>query len=572
MLIHPNDAAGPEPHGGPPDGTISNGQDDLHLGVPMPADLDFEDSPCSSNGGESFRLDHKIPEDAEKIWTENSSEGFRSSPQDSAGSVDGLPAASASGGRGLPEAERLLGLLDAAVNAMLGSEKWRWSSDDVTEALCALHETAARLAAVRSLVLLEAEDRGLAKDAGAADLSCWLAGRMVMAKHEAAQQVALAQQLFAGPYQATGEALTDARISEAHAQVIRAGMEALPAEVPEEIRARAEQQLIEDAQQLDPSQLKRAAIRLREQLTEVDSSPGGDDPHEDSRTGEHSRSRRADKNSPDDSGEGDGQDDSAEGASARSGQQRDPHSARQLTFVDTPEGTTLIRGELDPEGAGLLRTALDALSAPAPTVNGQRDPRSPARRRADALVEFVRHALCADVGPSAGGTRPHLSVVIGWETLLGDANDPGMTNWDLPLPLEVIRRIACDAQVSRIVLGPEGVPLDVGRAERVVPAHIRRVLVSRDNCCAFPYCNRPPSWCDAHHVRHWTDGGPTSLDNLVLLCGQHHSQVHREHWQIVMGEDRRPSFIPPAFIDSQRRPRRNPYSQPLPDIFSSVMG
>ncbi|MCK9925440.1 hypothetical protein MXD61_26805 [Frankia sp. AgPm24] len=62
------------------------------------------------------------------------------------------------------------------------------------------------------------------------------------------------------------------------------------------------------------------------------------------------------------------------------------------------------------------------------------------------------------------------------------------------------------------------------------------------------------------------------MTNLVLLCGQHHSQVHREHWQIVMGEDRRPSFIPPAFIDPQRRPRRNPYSQPLPDIFSSVMG
>lgn len=568
MLIHPNEAASPEPPGGPTEGPSFREETDSSSHSFTHTSRGVSDGFSFSGYDDSPGLPHEFPATAGAAFHEDLPKAAEE-PIESSAAGRSSPFEDACGG-GLSEAESLLGSLDSVVERLLDSDTWRWSTDDVTEAICTLRDLEARLAAVRSQVLLEAESRGLAKSAGAVDLAQWLAGRMLMPQFEAVKWVTLAQQLFAGPYLATGEALAAAQISEDHARVICAGMEALPEEVPAQVRERAQARLLENAQQLDHVQLKKAAIRLREQLTQVDRSPGGDDPHEDSRTGEHSRSRRNAKNNKDsaDAGAGDSDDDG--NTSVGSGRQQDPHAARQLNFFDTPEGTTQIRGELDAEGAALLRTALDALSAPAPAKDGRRDPRSPARRRADALVEFVRHALSADVGPAAGGTRPHLSVVIGWDTLLGNGNEPGMTDWGLPLPLEVIRRIACDAQVSRIVLGPDSVPLDVGRTERIVPAHIRRTLVSRDNCCAFPYCDRPSSWCSAHHVRHWVDGGATSLDNLVLLCDQHHSQVHREKWQIVMDEDRRPSFIPPTFIDPQRRPRRNPYSLPIPDLFSAT--
>jgi HNH endonuclease len=70
-------------------------------------------------------------------------------------------------------------------------------------------------------------------------------------------------------------------------------------------------------------------------------------------------------------------------------------------------------------------------------------------------------------------------------------------------------------------------PLDVGRRTKVVPPPLRRAVTVRDGECRFPGCDRPPGWCDAHHVQHWADGGPTALENLVLLCRRHHRLIHR---------------------------------------------
>jgi hypothetical protein len=82
-------------------------------------------------------------------------------------------------------------------------------------------------------------------------------------------------------------------------------------------------------------------------------------------------------------------------------------------------------------------------------------------------------------------------------------------------------------------------PLDVGRRTRTIPPAIRTALVVRDRGCAFPGCDRPPSWTDAHHREHWADGGPTSLDNLVLLCRTHHRAVHEGGWQLIHDPDGR---------------------------------
>ncbi|MHB8299326.1 MAG: HNH endonuclease signature motif containing protein, partial [Dermatophilaceae bacterium] len=90
-----------------------------------------------------------------------------------------------------------------------------------------------------------------------------------------------------------------------------------------------------------------------------------------------------------------------------------------------------------------------------------------------------------------------------------------------------VRKLACDAAIIPMVLGSQGQPLDVGRTKRLVTPALLAALWARDKGCTFPGCGRPPQWCDAHHVRHWVDGGATSLLNLALLCAYHHTWVHQ---------------------------------------------
>ncbi len=131
------------------------------------------------------------------------------------------------------------------------------------------------------------------------------------------------------------------------------------------------------------------------------------------------------------------------------------------------------------------------------------------------------------------------------------------------MPAGAARRIACDAAILPMVLGGASQVLDVGRAQRLFTPAQRRALTERDRGCAWPGCDRPPGWTQAHHVVSWLDGGPTDLDNGVLLCLFHHQQAHQSEWTIRLGPDRRPDFIPPTWIDPRQQPRRNHTHRPL---------
>jgi Domain of unknown function (DUF222)/HNH endonuclease len=218
------------------------------------------------------------------------------------------------------------------------------------------------------------------------------------------------------------------------------------------------------------------------------------------------------------------------------------HERRALLLSSTFEGMVAIDGLLDAEGGALLMSALMPLSQPA----GPDDARSSGQRRADALVELSRRQLDAGDLPALGGERPHLSVVVDLATL---QQRPGAraaeTGWRGPVCGEAARRMACDAAISRIITGPASQPLDVGRRTRSVPPAIRTALVVRDGGCAFPGCDRPSPWTDAHHLQHWIDGGRTSVDNLVLLCRGHHRAVHETGWQLTRGPDGGWTATPP---------------------------
>jgi hypothetical protein len=190
-------------------------------------------------------------------------------------------------------------------------------------------------------------------------------------------------------------------------------------------------------------------------------------------------------------------------------------------------GMVRVDGDLDPEAGETLLTALRAVLDAESRSRPQDDLRSPAQRRADALGEICRQWLDMADRPTVAGERPPVTVTVGAEALQNTSAHTGELDHVGPVDPETARRFACDASVMRVVMAGRSEPLDVGRRTPVVPPAIRRAVIVRDRFCRFPGCDRPQAWCDAHHVVHWADGGPTALPNLVLMCRRHHRMVHQ---------------------------------------------
>jgi Domain of unknown function (DUF222)/HNH endonuclease len=241
---------------------------------------------------------------------------------------------------------------------------------------------------------------------------------------------------------------------------------------------------------------------------------------------------------------------------------RPPASVNELTvtrFASKPGGT--IKGRFDDAALfDAIATAIDAHAKPLT----RDDHRSAPQRQAEALADVCAQVLDRGEMPECGGRRPHLNVLIRLDDLENRAR-AAMLDFGGKLSPESLRLLACDAAVVPIVMNGAGQPLDVGRATRTIPDGLRRAVAARDRGCAHPGCDRPPSWCEIHHVVPWEDGGPTSLENLVMLCRAHHRQMHFTEW-IVRIRDGLPEFIPPVWIDLERRPRR----KPLPHLLVSA--
>lgn len=209
-----------------------------------------------------------------------------------------------------------------------------------------------------------------------------------------------------------------------------------------------------------------------------------------------------------------------------------------LSLVRRVDGVA-VSGFLTVEHGDLLATALRAVTG----VPAADDERPSEQRRADALVGLARLVLDKGLAGGGGQVRPHITVHVAWETFLGLAERAGVAGEvpavpaeladGEPIPRSVLERIACDSEVARVVFGPEGEPLDVGRTQRTFTGAQRHAVVARDRTCAYPDCDRPPQLGEVHHVAWWVrDSGPTAVRNGVLLCWYHHDVVHRENLAI----------------------------------------
>jgi len=229
--------------------------------------------------------------------------------------------------------------------------------------------------------------------------------------------------------------------------------------------------------------------------------------------------------------------------------------ARSLTLTTGEGGMVWLRGVFDREGGAILRTALEPLARRA----GKDDDRKRDRRLADAFVELAHHSLDSGSMPQRSSQRAHLQVTTTLDTLLQRAGASAADlEFSLPISAKAVERIACDCNVTRILLGSDSAVIDVGRSRRVISPAQKRALDVRDRGCRFPGCDRPASWTSGHHIVHWIRGGGTDLPNLVLLCYRHHRMVHEGGWQLVKTDDGHFLAVPPTFdmFASARSPGR----------------
>ncbi len=206
---------------------------------------------------------------------------------------------------------------------------------------------------------------------------------------------------------------------------------------------------------------------------------------------------------------------------------------RRLKLSIWMDGTVLLSGQFDPEGGAVVRTALESLAR----KSGAHDDRDLEQRQGDALVELA----------AGGGTPAQIQVTSSLETLraLPGASAADM-ELSLPISARTVERLACDASITRILLGSDSMVIDVGRAKRTISGPARKALNIRDQHCTWPGCERPASRTAGHHLIHWVHGGTNEPTNLTLMCYRHHWMVHEGDWQIVRGEDGGMLTIPPT--------------------------
>ena len=240
------------------------------------------------------------------------------------------------------------------------------------------------------------------------------------------------------------------------------------------------------------------------------------------------------------------------------------HASRYLTLQPDGDGMYELRGRLDPEVAMALKRALESASWDlyrSPGGAADETEATPAQRRADAIglvAERAHHGAAGEAStPTSSAGPDHRLVVIHVdEDALAGAGSGGdaVLEDGTRVSAETSRRLACDAARVRMTHAADGTVVAVGRKTRAVPPALRRSLDQRDGGCRFPGCGS--RFCDAHHVRHWADGGETRLDNLVLLCRRHHRAVHEDGFRLEM-DDGLPRFRRPDGTPLRESPPRD---------------
>jgi hypothetical protein len=382
--------------------------------------------------------------------------------------------------------------LRSAIEALQAEDVGVVSDEQLEADFTELERAARTLEAERLRRLSEIHRRQSHRREGYLSTASWLVDRHRLGWTAASKEIRTARSLERMPH--TKEALATGELTSSAVQMLVWARQAHPAQFH-----KAERSLVEAARSLPAGQLQHAVSHWRQRL----------DWEQGLKEAERLREQR------------------------------------RLTVSTTMLGMVRMDGNLDPETG---ETVLAALRSCVDAGRRHKDPddqRTPTQRRVDALGEICHRWLNTPDRPLVSSERPHVAVIVDLEALEGQAGRRSEFDHLGPIHPEIVRRLACDASISRIITQGKSEPLDIGRRTAVVPAPMRRAVIVRDRHCRFPGCDRPPPWCDAHHIEHWADGGVTALSNLVLLCRRHHRLVHQpDGFQLEM-LDGRPLFKRP---------------------------
>lgn len=296
----------------------------------------------------------------------------------------------------------------------------------------------------------------------------------------------------------------------ASADAIRTGLGAPSAGVPEALLREVAARLCSDGAALDPDRLLRRAREMRDELDEA-------------------------------------------GVADREALRR---GRRSLRFMRLPDGMSRAVWVMDPETSAVFGSLFERATSPrrgGPRFVGDddravaeavlADERTTEQLASDVFLELLRHGADADSSQllESGGAAitVHVGKGAGHGYLEGQAD---------AVSIETVQRLACAGGVTEVLFDEHGQALDVGREQRLFTRRQRRALAARDGGCRAPGCDRPPSWTEAHHIRHWgRDHGRTDIADGILLCRHHHLLFHNNGWEVER-EGSRYWLIPPPDV------------------------
>jgi hypothetical protein len=415
--------------------------------------------------------------------------------------------------------------LSSLTDELAGLEPWRLTCPEVREVAAALQAARSGLDAALSRVAGAADQMGLPADDGATSATAWLAQTTGMAKGEAAKLVGLAK-VTTEHTEATRQAWAAGRLGTDQAQVIMKAIDALPDWVGDTERGDAEAHLIALAGRHGLDDLKRLANRV----LEVIDPDGADEVLGDKLRAEEERA----------------------------------WDATRLSMRRRGDGTTRGAFTVPDADADTLRAAIEGIIAPRRSAaNATRHgigvgdfnalPRD--RRMGLAFIELFGH-LPTEALPKACGLAATVAVTVDIDDLRtgqGTATNTSGTT----MSARKAQRLACNAHLVALYLDSESRVLDHGMTRRLFDRHQRLALAVRDGGCVWAGCDRPPAWCEAHHLDFWSEDGPTDLDNAALFCHFHHFLLHEDQWTARMAADGVVEVIPPPRVDPNQAPRRH---------------
>jgi hypothetical protein len=238
---------------------------------------------------------------------------------------------------------------------------------------------------------------------------------------------------------------------------------------------------------------------------------------------------------------------------------------RYLRMWRRADGLAEMHAVYDPESSSIVFGAFDAALSPrrGPRfVNPEdkaraeelvRDPRTNEQLALDTFVDLIRIGTLADDGTVLGSRKPAVQVLVTDADLRARRGVGFIDGQSEVVSIDTVERLGCADGFVPIAFSDDGQGMNVGITQRFHTTRQRIPIAARDGGCLMLDCERPPSWCEVHHIVEWQHGGETSVQDGVLLCRYHHHWMHNQGWRIIR-EDSDYFAVPPASIDAQQQP------------------